>query len=222
MAEQVTVKRIFISGAHGAGCSLIKSLATGVKIINPNIGTCHESWNHELTQNGDLIEFQHYHNTKSDILVWFKVNEKNLTHICQRIVVLDFMYADDPIWVKNDWSWTKEKHARIAGPDWPDYSNKITDYPQWCLDELCEVAYNRTKPWTIIDTRYHLVIDSDELFGNSPPDSLTAFFNSINCKLDFEFLSTWKNNIQQQYAANAHLFSWKPGWKLPNNWNPTQ
>ena len=89
-------------------------------------------------------------NWNPDIIIWVHINKKNITQICRRVVILDFLYAEDPEWQANDWCWTEAKHNRLKGPNWPSYSKIINDYPQWCLDEMCQVAYDRSRAWTKI------------------------------------------------------------------------
>lgn len=216
---------IFISGAHGSGCSLIKSLATSSKIIDYKYGTCHESWTSDFTMNRDRIIFNHQPSYKTikeiwnpDIIIWLHVNKKNITRLCRRIVILDFLYTNDHNWVEKDWCWTKKKHDTLAGPDWPAYSTILSNYPQWCLDEMCQVAYDRSKPWMTASKHATYVIDSDELFGLAPPTTLSNTLESLNCTVDKDFLSQWKIKNNEIYEEYKNLFSWTPTWRLPDGW----
>jgi len=203
------MKTIFLSGAHGSGCSFIKSQATGVNVLSPDTGTCHESWSYTQTQNHDRIIFFHHSDLdyirsryNPDITVWLQINPDNIEKLCQRIVVLDFLLVDG----QTDWVWTLEKHNILAGPDWPAYSSNIKDYPAWCLAELMQVAYDRSAPWMQANNNFDYVIDSDELFGNSPPVTLKKFLTAINCKLDIDFLKTWQQKNESIYQENKHYF----------------
>lgn len=219
------MKNIFISGAHGSACSLIKSLATTTRIIDQRVGTCHESWTSDQTTNNDLIMFSHCYsyqvikeNWNPDAIIWIHINEKNITQICRRVVILDFLYIEDPGWMSKDWCWTKDKHDRLQGPDWPLYSNTISDYPQWCLDEMCKVAYDRIKPWTKVSKYATHVIDTDELFGSADTCTLSDTLKSINCSVDADFLNQWKIKNNKIYEQYQHLFSWTPDWCPPCEW----
>ena len=168
------------------------------------------------TKNGDFIETQHLYdlptikkNSSPDITVWVKINKKNSLQICQRIVVLEFLYARDTYDLV--FHWTRKKHDEIAGPDWPPFSTTITDYPTWCLNELCQVAYNRCCLWEKSNDDFDFQIDSDELFGNSEPNSIRSWLDSIGCELDLEFLNTWKTLQQELFAKYQCLFTWQPG-----------
>jgi len=219
------MKNIFISGAHGSACSLVKSLTTGIKIIDQRIGTCHESWTRNQTLNNDFIIFSHCYSYQSikknwnpDVIIWIHINEKNITQICRRVVILDFLYAEDPEWLLKDWCWTEDKHNRLQGPSWPPYSKVITDYPQWCLDEMCQVAYDRSKAWTKISKYATYSIDTDELFGSSDPHTLSDTLESLNCSVDKDFLSQWKIKNNKIYEEYKNLFSWTPNWCPPDGW----
>jgi len=223
------MKTIFISGAHGSGCSLIKSLAVQSKIIDPNLGTCHESWKYEQTSAGDRIVFDHYYSYQHikqhwnpDIVIWLQINKNNITQLCHRIVILDFLYTTDPVWIQKDWCWTQEKHNRIAGPSWPAYSKIITDYPQWCLDEMCQVAYDRSQAWLGLNPHCDYVIDSDELFGSSDPITLSLCLKELGCLIDLEFLHSWQEKTKQLYSQYRDLFSWTPEWIRPLEWPAQQ
>jgi hypothetical protein len=222
------MKTIFISGAHGSGCSLIKSMAVQSHAIDFTVGTCHESWNYEQTIRGDRIIFDHYYSYQyikqhwnPDILVWVRVNKKNITQLCHRIVMLDFLYTADSSWIQKDWCWTQQKHDRIAGPDWPAYSITITDYPQWCLDEMCQVAYDRSYAWMGENVYSDYTIDSDELFGSAEPVSLSWCLHELGCSIDLNFLKTWQKTNTEIYNQYQSLFSWTPNWVPPEGW-PTQ
>jgi len=200
------MKTIFLSGAHGSGCSFIKSQATGVDIISPETGTCHESWKYARTQNNDKIMFFHYSNLdyiqstyKPDVTVWLHINANNIEKLCQRIVVLDFL-------LPHDWAWTPEKHNILAGPDWPEYSNNIKNYPAWCLHELIQVAYDRSSAWMQKNNNFDYIIDSDELFGSSPPVTLEKFLHGVNCKINIDFLIKWKTKNKLMNQENKHYF----------------
>jgi hypothetical protein len=118
------------------------------------------------------------------------------------------MYTTDANWSKNEWCWSQVMHNQLAGPDWPPYSVNIEDYPMWVRDEICQVAYNRSLPWTVKNTGYNFIIDSDELFGTSDPVTLLDFFNSINCKVDFDFIKQWREKNYKIWQGYNSLFSW--------------
>lgn len=114
--------------------------------------------------------------------------------------------------------WTEDKHNRLQGPSWPPYSRVITDYPQWCLDEMCQVAYDRSKAWTKISKYATYSIDTDELFGSSDPHTLSDTLESLNCSVDKDFLSQWKIKNNKIYEEYKNLFSWTPNWCPPDGW----
>jgi hypothetical protein len=219
------MKTIFISGAHGSGCSLIKSMAVQSYKIDSAVGTCHESWNYEQTTHGDRIIFDHYYSYQyikqqwnPDIVVWVQINKNNIAQLCHRIVMLDFLYTADPVWIQKDWCWTQQKHNRIAGPDWPSYSTTITNYPQWCLDEMCQVAYDRSQAWMGHNPHCDYVVDSDELFGSAEPVTLSLCLHELGCKIDLDFLNTWQQKNAEIYRQYRDLFSWTLAWVPPEGW----
>ena len=222
------MRTVFLSGAHGSGCSFIKSLAVGKCQIDSTVGTCHESWNYEQTPLGDRIVFDHWYSQQAitakwnpDLTIWLKINTDNLLYLCRRIVILDFVYTADCTWIDRDWCWTPAKHNRIAGPDWPKYSTNITDYPQWCLDEMCQVAYERSMPWLLDNPRFDFTVDSNELFGTAEPATLTQCLTELGSALDDEFLKQWQTKNQEIYNQYRHLFSWTPQWSRPEGWPAT-
>jgi len=205
--------RIFLSGAHGSACSMIKSQLTGVAVMDPVANTCHESWTTQRTQRGDHIHF--FHDTdaakyKPDLTIWLQVSENNIIQIVQRIVVLDFIYTNDPAWMAKDHCWTPEKHARIAGPNWPAYSSNIDDYPGWCLDELCQVAYDRTLPWMADNSAYDFVIPSADLFSHQDPATLRSVVSKLGCNLNHDFLYRWRMNNFLLWQQHRYRFKWTP------------
>lgn len=209
------MKKICISSAFGTGNSLLKMLTFRDKIIDAH-GTCHESWNNNSTINNDYIHAVHLYDWPTivdkfspDITVWLHINEKNIKQICQRIVVLEFLYARDTD--EYIFCWTRNKHNAIAGPDWPPFSTKINDYPTFCLDELCQVAYNRCSIWTQPNDSFTFQIDSDELFGQAEPVTINRWLSEINCELDLQFFETWKCIQQKLFLDYQSLFTWNPG-----------
>jgi hypothetical protein len=206
--------RICISAPFGSGNSFLKMLAMPEKIIDP-VGTCHSAWTKNKTVNNDEIDVTHQFDISviqekfyPDISVWVHINKKNLLDLCQRIVILEFLYAKDTI--DYIFCWGRSKHNAIAGPDWPPFSTVITDYPTFCLNELCQVAYNRCVTWTHPNTAFTFQVDSDELFGAAPPTTINQWLSSINCVLDQEFFETWKKRQQQLLQDHRHLFTWQP------------
>ena len=219
------MKKIFISGAHGSACSLIKSMFTGIKQIDPIAGTCHQSWETTVTTNKDLINWHHSYGIdyiqkrwNPNVLVYLQINPKNIVQICRRIVILDFMYTQDPDWARNNWCWTKEKHDSLAGPDWPQYSINIYHYPKFCLDEMTQVAYERTCPWIQTRTGFDYTLDTAEFFSGTEPHSLQHCFNSLGCNLDMSFVENWRNTNNKLYATQADLFSWTTNYVPPEGW----
>jgi hypothetical protein len=219
------MKKIFISGAHGSACSLVKSLAIGNVQIDDKFATCHESWTINKTQNQQNICFNHTFDRKiiqknwnPDIAIWIKIADENITLICRRIVILDFVYTDDPQWVQNDWCWTTQKHQRLAGPDWPPYSKNIFDYPSWCLDEMCYVAWERSRPWMTDREDFDYTISSDELFGNSPRTGLVDCFLDLGLKIDHDAIDNWKQKNSELLKPFMEMFSWTPQWQPPQEW----
>jgi hypothetical protein len=212
------MKKIVISATKGSGPSLVKSLAVGLTKIDSEYGTCHESWQHERTQNNDEITFTTHtadldeiqKEFNPDITIQLYINPKNLVQICQRLVIVDFMYTQDNIWAKNGWCWSQAMHDQLAGPDWPTYSINIKDYPVWVRNEICQVAYDRSLPWTVKNPGFNFVIDSDELFGNSAPVTLLECFNSINCQINFDFINQWRKKNYKIWQGYNSLFSWTP------------
>jgi hypothetical protein len=209
--------KIFLSGAHGSACSMVKSQLTGVHKIDPLTNTCHESWTARRTTGGHSVEF--FHNTdptqyRADINVWLRVSQANIIQIVQRIVVLDFIYTYDANWVAKDHCWTPEKHARIAGPDWPPYSANINDYPGWCLNELCQVAYDRTLPWTVSNPEFDLEIDSSDLFSFQDPAGLRSIVAQLGSSLNHNFLYQWRMKNFLLWQQHKHRFTWQPGDNL--------
>ena len=212
------MKKILISSAFGSGNSCLKSLTLEHKKMDPTIGTCHTAWHNNITTIGDFIRVCHLYdiniinNTESpDLTVWIQINEKNLVQICQRIVVLDFLYATDNNWTDYDGAWNLKKHNLLAGPSWPTFSLDINNYPMFCLDEICETAYHRCKNWTKPNSDFIFQIDSDELFGDSEPKSIQQMLTAIGCVFDQNFLSLWKNKQKQTFLKYQHLFNWQPG-----------
>lgn len=200
-------------------------MITGVNGLDDNIGTCHESWKEDRTQNADTVILAHdygvdYVNEKyqpdEKIFVW--INPKNISTIARRIVILDFFYANDPEWKTNGWAWDLQKHQRLAGPDWPDYSDQMDHYPGWCLDEMCQVAYERIKPWTTVIDGYEHVIDSNEIFGTSATESLEKCFRSIFCQVNEPFLRQWQKVNFPIIHRHDHKFCWTPEWITPRGW----
>lgn len=219
------MRNVFLSGAHGSGCSLIKSLAVQSYATDQQVGTCHESWNYNSTPSGDRIVFDHWYSRgainqrwQPDFTIWLKINPENVLYLCHRIVILDFLYTQDPTWIQRDWCWTEAKHNRIAGPDWPKYSRSILDYPQWCLDEMCQVAYERSLPWMSDNNRFDLTVDSNELFGTADPISLSNCLSELGSKINHDFLLQWQQKNQEIYHQYRHLFSWTPNWNRPTGW----
>ena len=179
-------------------------------------GTCHTAWKRHKTINGDRIDTTHLNDLPTlknkfspDITVRICINKKNLIKICQRIVVLEFLYAQDTY--DYVFHWTRLKHNTIAGPSWPKFSTEITDYPTFCLDELCKIAHNRCTLWEDDVADFDFQIDSDELFGDSEPVTITKWLTAIDCKLDQEFLDQWKTAQTQLFLKYQSLFTWKPG-----------
>ena len=218
-------KKILISGAHGSACSLIKSMMTEVISIDAQAGTCHQSWTSTTTTNKDKVMWNHSYrrdiiekNWNPNIIIYIKINLDNIVQICRRVVILDFIYTQDPSWIQKDWCWTNEKHDRLAGPDWPPYSNNIYDYPQFCLDEMTQAAYERVSPWLIDRTDFDYVLDTAEFFGESEPVTLQHCFNELGCKLDMDFIRTWREINNNIYTKYADLFSWTLNYVPPDGW----
>ena len=220
--------KIMISATKGAGMSLIRGLLTNNVHVDTLYGTCHQSWETPNHESKHTVWSSHDHGANfegdivPDITVGIWINSKNLIQICQRLVIVDFQYAQDATWQAKQWAWHKGKHDQLAGPDWPPYSTDITKYPEWCRNEMCQVAYNRSKYWTHSDLPYDYIIDSDELFGDSNPVTLQKLFNAVDMPLDLDTIRLWKNKNNQINWECSHLFTWQPGWKLPDNWNPNQ
>jgi hypothetical protein len=212
------MSKILLVGAHGAGCSMIKSQLTGVQVIDPVKNTCHESWKAGLTQHNDNIFFTHNLNLEEerkkypfDTTIWLRIDPENIQQLVQRVVVLDFMYTDDEQWLKKDHCWTPEKHQRIAGPDWPEYSQSIDDYPTWCLDELCQVAYDRSSPWfTTPATGFDYVIGTSDLYSFVDPVGLASVMSELGCQINYEFLFEWRKKNLLMWQKYEHLFTWTP------------
>jgi hypothetical protein len=209
----MTNNKIFISGPHGVGCSMIKSMAVGVRQIDPVRNTCHQSWTRWQTTQGDDIRFGNdfdcavvFDGYKPDIRLWVSVSDHNIDQLCERIVLLDFLYADDAEWISNDWSWSQDKHNRLAGPDWPKYSTRLEQYPLWCRLEMLKVAQDRIKPWQVVDARFNWNIPSAELYDDVDPTELKKFLAHIGCVYDEEFLHTWRRKNKKMYLDNTHLF----------------
>ena len=212
------MKKILISSAFGAGNSCLKSLTLENKRMDPEIGTCHDAWDKHTTSAGDYIGVCHLYdinviNAKetSDINVCLQINNKNLIQICQRIVVLDFLYATNKSWTTYDGAWNIKKHATLAGPNWPAFSTNINDYPVFCLDEICETAYHRCKNWIYPNNDFTFQVDSDELFGDSKPTTIQQMLDAIGCTFDQDFLDKWKNKQKQTFLKYKDLFTWSPG-----------
>ena len=209
------MKKICVSAAFGTGNSMLKLLTMDDKKIDA-FGTCHTAWGRHTTINGDRIDVTHLHHLPTlknkfspDITAMIWVNQKNLIKICQRIVALEFLYAQNSY--DYVFYWTKLKHNSIAGPSWPEFSTKITDYPTFCLDELCKVAHNRVTLWENNDADFDFQIDSNELFGDAEPVTITKWLTAVDCKLDWEFLDQWKTEQTQLFLKYQSLFTWKPG-----------
>jgi hypothetical protein len=209
--------KIFLSGAHGSACSMIKSQMTKVFELDSRTNTCHQSWTAQRTTAGDSIQFFHYTDPayiqsqfQPDQTIWLRVAEENIVQLCQRIVVLDFMYTNDPAWMAKDHCWTPEKHARIAGPSWPAYSTNIDDYPDWCLNELCQIAYDRTLPWIRHNSSFDWEISSDELFSFRDPSKLRQVLAQFGCGLNHDFLYTWRMKNFLLWQQYKHMFNWSP------------
>lgn len=209
------MKNIIISAAKGSGPSIVKAMAIGKVLFDAGTGYCHDSWDHARTSAGDRITFTHdYHVPKNqhDVIIGITINPKNILQIVHRCVMVDFEYADNQVWIDNDWSWTPAFHSRVAGPDWPSYSKDITAYPQWCRNELCQFAWEKVSPWTKVNAQHDLVIDSAELFDLEPPVTLTDSLTKIGCGLDSEFLQNWSQRNRQIWHNQKELFS----WQVPN------
>jgi hypothetical protein len=220
-------KKIFISGAHGSACSLLKSLAIGRVTIDSRYATCHESWTTNRTQKNDYIMFNHEPNRQKitekwnpEVTIWLKINVKNVETICKRIVILDFLYVNDSHWMLNDWCWSLQKHQRLAGPDWPVYSTQISDYPTWCLDEMCHVAWERSRPWLEDRNDFDYVIDTDELFGNSPRVMLEKCFGDLGLRIDHDAVDKWKQQNFDIFMPYMNMFTWTKNWCPPSGWIP--
>jgi hypothetical protein len=208
------MKNICISASFGSGNSFLRMLTFDKKVIDP-AGTCHTAWNQNLTKNGDYINVTHLYDLSvirskfsPDITVWLQINKKNLLQICQRIVVLEFLYAKDTY--DYVFHWTRKKHDEIAGPNWPVFSTTITDYPGFCLDELCQVAHNRCELWARPNDNFDFQIDSDELFGDSDPVTIKQWLKELNCQLDMDFFNSWKTKQQELFLKYQSLFHWQP------------
>lgn len=193
---------------------MLQSLTLAEKIFDLH-GTCHSAWNKHTTINGDIIHGTHLSDLSTinarfcpDVTVWMYVNRKNLSQLCQRIVVLEFLYARDSN--EEGLGWTPNKHNAIAGSSWPPFSTNITDYPTLCLNELCQVAYNRSFRWTHTNNNFTFQIDSDELFGDSAPVTVENWLASINCTLDTDFFQSWKSKQHQLFLKYRELFTWTP------------
>ena len=212
------MKKILISSAFGSGNSCLKSLTLKNKTMDSEIGTCHDAWNVNTTSCGDSISTSHLYNIdiinttfSPDITVWIYINDKNLVQICQRIVVLDFLYATNKTWTDHNGAWNINKHITLAGPSWPEFSIHIEEYPTFCLDEICETAYHRCKNWGKSNNNFTFQIDSDELFGDSKPTTIQQMLDAIGCTFDQTFLNKWKIKQKQTFLKYKHLFSWTPG-----------
>jgi len=206
------MKNIVISATKGSAPSMIKSMAVGKSVIDVKYNTCHESFCHGLTQNSDRINIAHTParlELNADVGIWIYINPLNIKQICQRIVVLNFLYTDDPVWMNNNWCWTPQLHNRLAGPDWPKYSKLIIDYPTWCLNEICQVAYDLCKPWTVINPDYEIFIDSNEFFGPGNPTTMQRCFEQINCQLDLNFVKKWRKQNFKFWKDYESLFTWQ-------------
>lgn len=205
--------KIFISGAHGSACSFVKSQFLKLHTIDRN-GTCHEAWNSNITKT-DLVLFDHWpnintihQNCKPNVTIWIRIAQENIVQIINRIVILDFLYTNNNTWVEKDWCWTEQKHDRIAGRSWPTYSTDISSYPTWCLNEMCEVAYERSKPWLADGKDFDYVIDSRDLFSFQEPITLRNTLNSLEYTLDENFLNAWRNKNYLLWQEHKHRFSW--------------
>lgn len=214
------MSNILISAPFGLGSACLKTLTLANKNMDQNIGTCHDSWHITNTVHGDTILARHTPNIKDaeanlnmqfDMTVWMRINEKNLEQICQRIVVLDFLYSDDPGFVNDGGAWNIDKHNRIKGDTWPEFSKNITDYPQWCLDEICQTAYYRCEPWVSDNNKFDFQIDSDELFGDAEPVTIKTWLGALGCEFDVEFLNQWKAKQRDTYLKYKDLFGWHNG-----------
>ncbi len=215
--------KIAITGTKGAGFSLIAGLITNNVRIHPDFGTCHQSWEFPISKNEHTVSVTHEHDLDTikkicdpNVIIGIWINPKNLIQICNRLVFTDFQFAPDTTWKMNHWAWHKEKHDILAGPDWPPFSENIADYPQWCLNELCQVAYDRSRYWLDKNMPYDFIIDSDELFGTAAPASLNKIFTYLNVTLDLDTLNQWKNKNREIYQHYQQLFSWYPGWTKDN------
>ena len=220
-------KKIFISGAHGSAVSLVKSLAIGKTEIDNTRSTCHESWQLDWTQNKQRIVVNHTWKKDEikkrwnpDVTIWLKIDSQNVEFICRRIVVLDFLYTNDPTWMERDWCWTPQKHQRLAGPDWPEYSTEISRYPSWCLDEMCQVAWERSRPWMQDRDDFDFVINSDELFGDSPRVSLQRCFENLGLTINHDDINRWKQKNLELFTPFFRMFTWKQNWHAPADWVP--
>jgi hypothetical protein len=212
------MKNISIYSAYGSGNSFLKSLTLENRRMDPVIGTCHDSWTSNITSAGGTVNVYHFYNIDSakkqnanDITVLLRINEKNIVQICQRIVVLDFLYANDTSLTAHDGAWNIKKHNALAGPDWPKFSTNINDYPEFCLNEICQSAYHRCENWTYPNNNFTFQIDSDELFGESDPIIIQEMLDDIGCTLDKVFLDNWKKKQKQTFLQYRHMFSWQPG-----------
>jgi hypothetical protein len=215
------MKKIVISGAFGAGFSMLKTLTLLKKDFDKTGITCHDAWNEKVrtTINNDSILTSHLYDIdnivkkfRPNITVWLYINKKNILQICQRIVVLEFIYAVDrmPREPGKNFGWNQLKHNNLAGKDWPKFSTKITDYPTFCLDELCQDAFNRCEIWTRHNSNFDLEIDSDELFGDSPPVTIQNWLSTVGCVLDQDFLNKWQTVQKKLFHDHCHLFTWNP------------
>jgi len=220
-------QRVFISGAHGSACSLVKSLATGNVQIDDNYATCHESWKARYTQKNQIIVFNHafdrdaiQKNWNPDVTIWLKIDPKNVELICRRIVILDFMYTDNLLWMQNDWCWTLQKHQRLAGPDWPEYSTKISDYPTWCLDEMCHVAWERSRPWMLDRDDFDYTINSDELFGDSNRSGIEKCFSDLGLTINHYDIDRWKQKNLELLTPFMQMFTWNKDYYAPFEHTP--
>jgi hypothetical protein len=209
------MKNIIISAAKGSGPSIVKAMTIGQILFNPLTGYCHDSWEYSTTTAGDRITFTHEHRAdkirvnNSDVVIGIKLNRSNALQVVHRCVMVDFEYANDPQWVNNDWCWTPAFHDRIAGPDWPAYSKNILDYPEWCRNEMCQVAWEKVSPWICSYTEFDYEIDSTELFNEIAPVTLTNALTSIGCNLNQPFLRQWRIRNQYNWEQHKKLFSWQ-------------
>lgn len=217
--------KIFISGAHGSACSLVKSLAIGSVKIDAQVGTCHESWGKNLTPHRQEIWFAHNFDLlkikrqeQPDVMIWLQIDAEDIVWICRRVVILDFIYAQDPHWFANDWCWTPKKHERLAGPDWPTYSQDIRDYPGWCLDEMCQVAWERTSPWTHENAHCDYTLGTNEFFGTSARRRLVQCFGDLGLSIDHAAIDLWREKNHAILSPYMSLFSWDLGWQTPTDW----